>query len=364
VPVAFSLGCFACCVPCDPCDAACDETPDEAFAVVYQVEDDRANLTWTGDAMGPIDGPWPGFESGSSFSQTITSNNVLLPGSRFPCYFRLKLWRNVGGGEGSESLTSQRVTISCSQGKLNLGFLVLNAGESVEFTTAPENSTATYVLESTPIALDDNGGDRHAHPPTEWQISGGALCADTSVSVQASIEWSNDLIQHNLYGEFQECFDDPPDPPGGCKITCNGNETDIPVEVFLTISNVTEDNSPPSGYTATFPDIEGTFALPLLSFCRQYGDTFSVTDGVMRVGVYYGIGMLVDGYPFSAPNFTPWSERGGTQIYIAKEDYEEFLCGDVATLSGTATIQLYLLGPGGGGGVNLGSMTFDWELSS
>lgn len=261
--MAFSMGCFACCVPCDPCDAACDETPDEAFAVVYQVEDNRANLTWTGDAMGPIDGPWPGFESGTAFSQTITSNGIVLPGSRFPCYFRLKLWRNVGGGEGSETLASQRVTISCTEGKLDLGFVALNAGESVEFNPNPASASqnATYVFPSTAIQLDENGGDRHAFPPAFGWIGGRALCAGTIVSVQAHIEWTNGLIQHNLYGEFVECFDElPPGDPGDC-LDCDGTPTPAPDTVYLTISNFDGGGAVDANDDPIV--LDGTYAIPL-----------------------------------------------------------------------------------------------------
>jgi hypothetical protein len=343
VLVAFSLGCFACCVPCDPCDAACDETPDEAFAVVYQVEDDRANLTWTGDAMGPIDGPWPGFESGSAFSQTITSNNVLLPGSRFPCYFRLKLWRNVGGGEGSESLLSERVTISCTQGKLDLGFVVLNAGESVEFTTVPESSTATYVIDRTRIALDENGGDRHAHPPLAGDFGGTALCADTTVTVIAEIAWGNDLIQHNLYGEFVECFNDL----GECEVDCSGTATAIPSDLYLSVTDST-------GNHLASDLIEGEWVLSNTSdACVYHQNVIAGAGSGGDQGIAFtliGAGSGVD--PASA-RVTLWLAVGNefVAIDITSADFVAMICG--TPLSGSVTHEFV-------GGV----MTFDWELST
>jgi len=324
------MGCFACCVPCDPCEAECDENPAESFDVVYQVEQERANLTWTGDAMGPIDGPWPGFESGVSFSQTITTNNVRLPGSRFPCYFRLKLWRNVGGGEGSEALDYAYTTVSCIEGKVDLGIVQLNAGESAVFTsdTSLSFNNPTYILEtaSGAIFFDDQPADRHAFPPTLSQIAGIALCAGTSVSVQSTIVWSNDLIQHNLYGEFQECFDEP---PVDCSIDCDGTPVALPAELYLTLSNS----------TATVLG-DGTVVLPGPQFCRDWGGLY--TDGA----------------------YVRWSKDFATELYvlldlpgtfvsaadigIADEDMVALLCGDVESLTGQFSSN---------------DASFDWELS-
>ena len=66
-------GCQQCeCKPCIACTAECDTTPDANFEVVYQANDTDGALQWAGDAMGPIDGPYPGFEGSGPFSQTIS----------------------------------------------------------------------------------------------------------------------------------------------------------------------------------------------------------------------------------------------------------------------------------------------------
>lgn len=367
--MAFSMGCFACCVPCDPCDAVCDETPDEAFAVVYQVEDQRANLTWTGDAMGPIDGPWPGFESGSSFSQTITSSNVLLPGSRFPCYFRLKLWRNVGGGEGSDALDVERVTISCTQGKVNLGVVVLNAGESLDIRTDPENSTATYVIDGTTISLDTNGGDRHAHPPAFWQVSGGALCANTIVTVTASIQWSNDLIQHNLYGKFVECFDElPPGDPDDC-LDCSGTPTAAPEVVYLTISNFDGDGAVDGNGNPVNYDGEYILDLTPTAFdCALYTGVIPMANGVvyslpplsLSLGLYlspslgFGVGWFIANKPTSLETMVASAGTTSTAGILS------MLCGG-ASVTGSATTSWAVWT--GAGWDSYGTVTFDYEFS-
>lgn len=366
--MAFGLGCFSCCAPCDPCDAACDETPDEAFAVVYQVEDQRANLTWTGDAMGPIDGPWPGFEGGTVFSQTITSNGIVLPGSRFPCYFRLKLWRNVGGGEGSETLASQRVTISCTEGKLDLGFVALNAGESVEFNPNPASASenATYVFPSTAIQLDENGGDRHAFPPAFGWIGGRALCAGTIVSVQAHIEWTNGLIQHNLYGEFVECFDGPGTE---CSYPC---DPDIPTpgSLFLTITNTAIEFT--SGFSGPSIDINGEYilsALPPVAFgCNEWGVVASATGATLRgwagpsEPTPSGVVVLLDGIEGLLWGSFPVIRAGGSVRLLYRNELG-FIC-DSSTEAGSATLVIYGDIPGISTYDQVASITFDWELST
>ena len=358
-----AIGCQQCsCQACVPCDAVCDETPDEAFAVVYQVEDQRANLTWTGDAMGPIDGPWPGFESGTVFSQTITSNGIVLPGTRFPCYFRLKLWRNVGGGEGSETLSSQRVTISCTEGKLDLGFVVLNAGESVEFNPNPEsaNENATYVFPSTAIQLDENGGDRHAFPPEFDWIGGIALCAGTIVSVQAHIEWTNDLIQHNLYGEFVECFDEQE-----CELDCSGTPTEFG-SLFLSITNQASTMGNNLGVTVTLEndyvlDIRSDPGLALL-YCGEFG-AYSFSPPVQFFWTAYAIATY-----FAQGLFLRVNLGGSANVNdnlfvtfgVSEQDVRDLICGSVASLSGTASITLPITNTSG----ITGTITFDWELST
>ncbi len=405
--MAFGLGCFSCCQGCVPCNAACDTTPGEAFNVVYQVEDSRANLTWTGDAMGPIDGPWPGFEGGTVFSQTITSNGIALPGTRFPCFFRLKLWRNVGGGDGSESLTSQWVRVSCVQGKLDFGFLVLNAGESVEFTPNPENASelSTYVVESTLITLDGNAGDRHAFPPLSLGIAGSALCADTIVSVQARIEWTNSLIQHNLYGQFVECYDEinlPPESPGDC-LDCDGTPAPAPETVYLTISNFDRGgmyqlDGIGGGLinNTELPSQDGEYALslvpPLAGSCSRH--SMSLSMGIFNGGWTSGLvqayteggrfetfgGVVTDRYPgylflkingavFASvlppnhpvyPNADSYAPAEVNVMVggIDAEQYNDMLCGGPpVTGSVVAQASSYF-------GLDPAFVSFDWELST
>lgn len=358
--MAFSLGCFACCVPCDPCDAVCSETA-VGFEVVYSGNTTDGYLTWSGtanpvNAVPPVTGPYNAQITGT-FS---------MPGDDFPCYARLRLWRNIFAKNpgATETLSKEQVLVTANSGKVNLGTLTLNTGESVRIGgNGPDG--ATYWLQGASpflyIAAED---DQSGAAPAQYQLSMSSQCNQpANVTITARIEWTDDDIHHWIYGHLMECFEDPPDPPGGCKIDCDGTQTDVASQVYLALSSQVDDNSPPSGYAATFPNITGTFTLPQRA-CRVFLDAFSVTNGQLYLGAYYGIEVRVGSYPYTAPSGSqPFSAQGYGFIPITAADYDALLCGDVATLSGSGSVAMYLFGAGGGSQVSVGSIAFDWELS-
>lgn len=335
------MGCFACCVPCDPCDAVCDETPPENFGTVYQANDTDGSLQWSGDAMGPIDGPFPGFNGPGSFSQSLeqaTGFSVLLPGDRFPCAFRVQFWRNVSGGTGSDALTGQFVRISCITGKVDLGIIVLSAGQSVEWTTTPDQSDATYIFDAPPVPLVAGDEDQSGSPPPGW-FGGVALCDQTTIGVSAGIVWDNADIQHSLYGRFLECFD------ADCPLPCDGGEQDAPENVYLSITNVSE-NGFASGVNP--PDMAGEYTLPLLRNCREYADRFSVSGGDLVAYCNFHLQIRMQ-----------FTAQGGDQyahfaVFFTRDEWLDFLCGVTASLSGSGTMNTSF---------TQGTISFDWELT-
>ncbi len=334
----FIPGCPCCCAECT---AECDTTPDANFATVYQANDTDGTLQWTGDAMGPIDGPYPGFEGDGPFSQTISlaeDFSVTMPGARFPCYFRVQFWRNVSGGTGSEALASQSVRINCLSGKVDVGVVVLLAGESVEWTTTPDDSDATYVFDGSPVTLMSGDEDQSGSPPFGW-AGGVALCDGTTVNVTASIGWENDAIQHSLYGRFMECFD------AECPLPCEGGEQDAPDQIYLSVTNVSE-NDFGSGFNP--PDIAGEYTLPLIRNCREYGDAFGLSGGSLTAYCNYHLQIRIQ-----------YTEAGGSQyghfaIFFDQDEWIDFLCGATASLSGTGTMVTS----------TPTEITFDWELTA
>ena len=357
----FIPGCKCC--GCDPCTAECDTTPDANFEVVYQANDTDGALQWAGDAMGPIDGPYPGFEGSGPFSQTITlaeNFSVTMPGTRFPCYARIKFWRNVGGGEGSETVTSS-VTITCNSGKVDIGPVVLSEGESAYFGPDPEVSGATYRLLSLDAIPLVSGGDDQSLAVIASPIYGGtAECSPSSISVTATISWSNAAIQHNLYGTFVECYDElPPGDPGDC-LDCDGTPTPAPETVYLTISNfdgggAVDGNGDPINY-------DGTYALSLLTpsqtTCAAYYGAASGLVARLQNGGYttgYSIGMSAN-TPSTPPDGLSFLYQVPTGNQL-----NPVLCG-TGTLSGSLNYHWIRLWPPGSG--EYGSLSYDYEFSS
>jgi hypothetical protein len=366
-----AVGCQKCdCKPCQACEAACDETPDSNFQTVYQANDTDGVLSWSGDAMGPIDGPFTGFEGSGPFSQTIgmaEGFSVVLPGTRFPCYARLRVWKNISGGTGSEAVTSS-ITITCTSGRIRVGMFELSGGESLSIGPASHTSTATYRIDNDdPIPSVAGDMDQSLSYPFGW-FGAEAICSPATLSLTASISWSNADIQHSLYGQFMECYDDlPPGDPDDC-LDCDGTLTPAPDAIYLTISNF-DGGGAVDANNATI-DYDGTYALdltPTALECARYvaflpppnvanvpplslgqaATTASVSGGVSGFGF---IGNNTSGGVLVSPLLL---------FSFAAGDMITMLCGGAA-VSGSYSGS-WILASGSGAAP---SLSFDWELST
>ena len=347
------------CKPCQACDAVCDETPAENFETVYQGTDD--GVLESGGSANPVNAfPAP---AGPFDGSVSTMAAITLPSDRFPCYARFRVWRNVfeKNGTPSEALSKQSVRINCISGRIRLGLtgLVLNAGESVEFTSTPGTSTATYVFDTSAAVPLVTGADDKSGSPPGYYYYVEAVCTPAEVQFNAEIGWTSADIYHVIYGHMMECYESPPDPPV-CEVDCDGTMTTVPNTVYLEISNTTESPTNPPDATYTLPEIAGTYALPL-ALCPAYLDEFGVTGGTLFASVFLQAIALRSQFPLQyLPLWTPG--RGTVVVSISEQDLIDLLCGGAA-LSGTGTMKCDALGPGGGQIVNLGTISFDWELS-
>jgi hypothetical protein len=376
------------CKPCQACDAACDDTPSENFEAVHVSVAGNENLTdGILEASGDTN-PVPGYPGGSTgpYEQVI-SGSATLPGDRFPCYARLQLWRNEAdqepGGSPTMDLDYQYVLITCTVGKIRFGPLELSAGQSVwitsDTTLTPPSPAPTYIFEGTSIPLVGGDGDQSGSPPAYLggTLAVQALCVDpvdgvAGVSFYAKIAWSEEAAYHVLYGRMVECYDEP---ASECEIDCDGTPTAVPETLYLTIENAvaTTPDPLPAGYSYSLPDINGVYALTSLGTLNPNGlycDLFF--GGEMAGDAFVQIGFGTNGVVaspsdklflyFTFPLASPPTSGGYGYIELAKyvDNRADVLCGIAKT--GSAEVQVGVIGglfPGG-----LGSITFDWELSS
>jgi hypothetical protein len=369
-----AVGCQKCgCKPCQACEAACDDTPDSNFQTVYQANDTDGVLSWSGDAMGPIDGPFTGFEGSGPFSQTIgmaEDFSVVLPGTRFPCYARLSVWKNISGGTGSETVTSS-ITITCTSGRIRVGMFELSGGESLFIGPASYTSTATYRIDNDdPIPSVAGDMDQSLSPPFGW-FSAEAVCSPATLSFTASISWSNADIQHSLYGRFIECYDDlPPGDPGDC-LDCAGIPTPAPDTVYLTISNF--DGGGAVDANGTTINYDGTYAFdltPSVTECARYlGDMAIFPINQPNLGGSLG---PAAGFQVIAPSGASFAVQanktagdGGGYMYFAvfhqfaAGAFNEMACGG-DPVTGSVSGEWKTIGQGASGY----DISFDWEISS
>lgn len=356
-------GCQQCgCVPCVPCDAVCSETA-VGFEVVYSGNTTDGYLTWSGtanpvNAAPPVTGP---------YNAQITGN-FSLPGDDFPCYARLRVWRNIFtmNPGATETPTSESVVVTCATGKIRVGIFELLAGESVKFGgAAPTSGDAiTYwTPASNVMTVLDVEDDQSGGVTTGWNYAIESLCSPSSGSITARVEWTDDDIYHAIYGEFVECFTQS-NAGGDCVIDCDGTLTDYPDSLTVDITNASINYTLPSGWTATFPSINGTYVVPrgtVDPWCRAFFDSFAVTSGVFS--------LLVEGSIFSAGvsefPFTP--QRGiqsGSVRLLMSNTVEDLVCGAVASISGSGTIVVLDQNAGGGGAnTEIGTIDFDYEVT-
>ena len=368
-------GCQKCkCKPCVPCTAECDPDTPVGFQVVYSNGND--GFLDSDESANPVNlFPAPVGPFHSEITNDIAIN---MPSDEFACSFRLLLWRNVFDkvGTPSEELSVQRLRISCSSGRVQIGDLFLNAGESILVTTEDNPATDdTYVIDGTWVSnvfdlvagLDDQSGNP---PPLLGGLSAVPLCTPAVVNVQARIAWTSPDIHHVLYGQFLECYDRPIDPPT-CERDCPGTgATVMPPNVFITISNTTETPTNPSGATYTLPEIAGSYNVPM-TYCVAFADTFELTGGTLSLfaaeGLFGSPGVFFQvNFPLSyLPAWSPG--RGYASVSLTQQEMLDLLCNG-APVSGTATIECYSQSPAqqagiGGTPLDLGTIEFDWELS-
>jgi len=341
-------GCQQCgCVPCVPCDAVCSETA-VGFEVVYSGNTTDGYLTWSGtanpvNAVPPVTGPY----------NAQVTGNFYLPGDDFPCYARLRVWRNIFtmNPGATETPTSESVVVTCATGKIRVGIFELRAGESVKFGGAAPTSgdaitywtPATNVMTVLGVEDDQSGG-----VTTGWNYAIESLCSPSSGSITARVEWTDDDIYHAIYAEWLECGDEG--PAGPCTVTCAGVAVDEPATLYMTISNQT------TTISGAVPNLEGTYALgknfnfevPL--WCKMHYYFDDLGDG-KRLTIssdgdfgWVGFGIYID---------------DGSGGEVDAFDYEALVCGTDATGSATCTIY----GPFPSFTVR-GSISFDWSLST
>ena len=306
-----AVGCQKCdCKPCQACEAACDDTPAENFQTVYQANDTDGVLSWSGDAMGPIDGPFAGFEGSGPFSQTITraeDASIGLPSDRFPCYARLRVWKNISGGTGSEAVTSS-ITIICTSGRIRVGMFELSGGESLYIGPASHTSTATYRIDGDDPIPTVAGDMDQSMSYLFGSFVAEAICSPATLSLTASISWSNADIQHSLYGQFMECYDDlPPGDQDDC-LDCDGTPTPQPDPIYLTISNF--DSGGAKDYNGDNIDWSGTYAISPAFTCGEYRGQLP-----LEIDLGGGASAFMPAGSFVAPAFAGglWLELTGWQ---------------------------------------------------
>jgi hypothetical protein len=276
------------------------------------------------------------------------------------------LWRNEAdqepGGSPTMDLDYQYVLITCTVGKIRFGALELSAGESVwitsDTTLTPPSPAPTYIFEGTSIPLVGGDGDQSGSPPAflGGTLAVQALCVDpvdgvAGVSFYAKIAWSEEAAYHVLYGQMLECYD----LPASCQVDCGGTATSEPNELYLTVSNQSDTVS------GDVPNLEGSYVLdkslilsgvPVTAFCGYHDlrDTH-LSAGSSRRGTTPETGWLTLFVSFGPPG----QGGAGSAIY----DFETVVCG--GSDSGSVTINI--LGPAPDY-ANVGTITFDWELST
>ena len=139
----------------------------------------------------------------------------------------------------------------------------------------------------------------------------------------------------------------------------------MPQNIYITISNTTETPTNPSGATYTLPEIAGAYYLPL-TYCVAFADTFELTGGTLALAAsegFYGPPSLSFRVGFPLSYLPSWSAgTGNTFALLTGQEMLDLLCSG-APASGTATIDCYALGGGGGQVLDLGTIEFDWEVS-
>jgi hypothetical protein len=339
------------CKPCQACDAACDDTPSENFDTVYQANDTDGVLSWSGDAMGPIDGPFPGFEGSGVFYQQIELDDgasITLPGSRFPCYANVRFWRSIPGGTGSEDLVSNRIVVRCVSGRIHVAGVEVPAGKALVIANdgvGYEDDEFIVREGDSPVLLVAGEFDQSGNSPF-WPISIVAVCSPAEVSVSAYISWENPDIQHALYGELVECF------VGDCEWNCSGVPTTAPNEFYLNVTNVTGDTI--SGFGSPEALLEGSWVLGNYASYGYSGngpclyhwhtiDSYSAASG--------GIGFLLTGSNTATGIVRLAFQYLGEVVYadISEEDFKSVICG--SSLSGSVSFVT-------------GNTSLDWELST
>lgn len=357
--MAFSIGCFACCVPCDPCEAVCSETA-VGFEVVYSGNTTDGYLTWSGtanpvNAVPPVTG---------SYNAQITGN-FSLPGDDFPCYARLRVWRNIFtmNPGATETPTSESVVVTCATGKIRAGIFELLAGESVKFGGAAPTSgdgitywaPASNVMTVLDVEDDQSGG-----VTTGWNYAIESLCSPSSGGITARVEWTDDDIYHAIYGEFVECFDEQE-----CELDCSGTPTEFG-SLFLSITNQTSTMGNNLGVTVTLEndyvlDIRSDPGLALL-YCGEFR-AYSFSPPVQFFWTAYAIATYFAQGLFLQVNLDGRANVNDNLFVtfgVSEQDVRDLICGSVASLSGTASITLPITNTRG----ITGTITFDWELST
>jgi len=386
--MAFSLGCFACCVPCDPCTAECSETA-VGFEVVWQGNQSAPHMTWTG-VTNPINAVPP---VGTPYYQQVSAS-FTLPSDDFPCYARLRFWRNVFDKDGtpSEALSVERVIVRLESGKIADGLYgaeYLSPGQAIVFTSeadAVNYDPKEYIVVTgfMPIALVAALDDQSA-TATGNELGFIAGCSGTQITATAYIEWTSASIYHSLYGTFKECGEDlpPENPPTADCLDCAGTPSLPPPTVYLTISNF--DAATVEDIDGNVVDFNGTYALdisPNAIACLRYfaevdtGFVWQVpcAEGGGGAGrdkgkIYLSaqppgpsaglssIDLLAGYYPDSPTNF-----RVVFAPFVLVLDYDEvidLLCNG-ATLSGTTNAKWQFQCSAVDTAL---TASFDWEIS-
>ena len=367
----LGAGCVKCgCKPCVPCTAECDPNTPVGFTVAYSGQDDV--YIGSNVSANPVNVvPTP---AGPFYAEIATIGAITIPSDNFPCYFRLKIWRNVfeKNGTPSEALSLTKLRIACTQGKVLVNeTFELSSGESILFTTEENPSSVdTYVfagLESlfhVVAGLDDQSGN-----PPPYGFGASALCSPATVTVSARIEWTSPDIHHVLYGQLVECYDNlPPEDPNEC-LDCNGTPTAAPSAIYMTISNfegggAIDANNDPINY-------DGTYVLDLAPNaleCARYAGSVSPLPPIANLpplslalgGITASVSGTIRGFGFVGNNSSgAVLVSPVVVVFVQQGDMLDMLCGGAALSGSYSGSWIIAFGSG-----TAPSLSFDWELST